>query len=316
MKAIIIILIIVVAAVIGVSLAMGIRWKSEEERLRKEINAEEKKRDRENEEFVSRLKATAEKYEREIKELEERKNWLIERIGENRVLDGRVREELLAAEELRKETVEELRKEEIRRKELEDGRRLLGEEIEKLKGEKKKLEDTVQEMTGKAEDASKRSRDAIERVGKDREDGGVGVELGERVVGDIERLKEFVRGMECENEVLKAIYDCYFKMQVERMIRDAGVVGVCGIYRIWDKDGSYIGQSVNVGERWKQHMKRAVGVDESGRIVLYDAMDRKGIEKFRWELVEECERDELSEREKYWGEFYGVKEWGYNKKLG
>jgi hypothetical protein len=34
-----------------------------------------------------------------------------------------------------------------------------------------------------------------------------------------------------------------------------------------------------------------------------------------WEVVEEVgERGKLDERERYWIEFYGCKEWGLNKK--
>jgi len=146
---------------------------------------------------------------------------------------------------------------------------------------------------------------------------------------DADTLRRLCRGMRCENAVLKATYDVYVKPEVERLVREQGVSGISGIYRIWRKDGdrelSYIGQAVDVGERWKTHAKRAWGVDNTGRIKLYQAMMESGIEEWHWELVEAVPATVsgsgaigafLSEREKYWGGYYAVKEIGLNSKLG
>jgi hypothetical protein len=80
---------------------------------------------------------------------------------------------------------------------------------------------------------------------------------------------------------------------------------------------SYIGQSVNIGDRWIQHGKRAIGLDPLAGIKLYEVMRDKGIENFYWEVVEVVKDKELlGDREKYWGDFYCCKENGLNKKLG
>lgn len=137
---------------------------------------------------------------------------------------------------------------------------------------------------------------------------------------DIDIVRRTSRGMNCENEILKALYTVYIKTQIEQVIKSQGVADVCGIYRIYYVDGdreiSYVGQSVNVGERWKQHCKRMWGIDNVGRIELYERVRQIGIDKFYWELIEECDAAQLSEREIYWGNFYCVKENGLNKKLG
>jgi hypothetical protein len=39
-----------------------------------------------------------------------------------------------------------------------------------------------------------------------------------------------------------------------------------------------------------------------------------GVENFTFELVEECTRDQLDEREDYWQDFYKAKEFGYSIK--
>lgn len=155
------------------------------------------------------------------------------------------------------------------------------------------------------------------------------IRLSDADKADSNDLRRLCRGMRCENAVLKAMYDVYVKPEVERLVREAGVAGVSGIYRIWKKEGdkelSYIGQAVDVGERWKTHAKRAWGVDNTGRIKLYQAMMESGIEEWHWELVEAVPVTVsgsgavgtfLSEREKYWGGYYAVKEVGLNSKLG
>lgn len=168
--------------------------------------------------------------------------------------------------------------------------------------------------------------EALKRLSLENGEGGH-IEIGADDMRDSEDIRRICRGMRCENAILKATYDVYVKPQVERLVRDSGVAGVSGIYRIWKKDGekelSYIGQAVDVGDRWKTHAKRAWGVDDTGRIVLYQAMSGN-LSDWRWELVEATPQglggkelgDWLSEREKYWGGFYAVKELGLNKRLG
>ena len=39
-----------------------------------------------------------------------------------------------------------------------------------------------------------------------------------------------------------------------------------------------------------------------------------GVENFSFELIEECDKEALNEREQYWQEFYGAKEFGYSIK--
>lgn len=161
--------------------------------------------------------------------------------------------------------------------------------------------------------------EAVRRQALESGEGGC-IELPPEDREDADTLRRLCRGMRCQNAVLKATYEVYVKPQIERLVREAGVSGVSGIYRIWRKDGerevSYIGQAVDVGERWKTHAKRAWGVDDTGRIVLYQEMMRTGIENWHWELVEAVGNEGLSERERYWGAFYAVKEVGLNKKLG
>lgn len=186
----------------------------------------------------------------------------------------------------------------------------------------------LQEITAERDALAASHAEALRRAALVKGEGGT-IRFSGVDKEDADTLRRLCRGMRCENAVLKATYDVYVKPEIERLVREQGVSGVGGVYRIWKKDGdrelSYIGQAVDVGERWKTHAKRAWGVDNTGRIKLYQAMMESGIEEWHWELVEAVPATVsgsgavgafLSEREKYWGGYYAVKEIGLNSKLG
>ena len=74
----------------------------------------------------------------------------------------------------------------------------------------------------------------------------------------------------------------------------------------------YVGQAANLAERWKQHIKRGLGADPVTKNKLYPAMKAIGVENFSFEVIEECERSKLDEREDYWQDFFKAKEFGYS----
>lgn len=76
----------------------------------------------------------------------------------------------------------------------------------------------------------------------------------------------------------------------------------------------YVGQAANLAERWKQHIKRGLGADPITKNKLYPAMKSIGVENFSFEVIEECERSKLDEREDYWQDFFKAKEFGYSIK--
>lgn len=89
---------------------------------------------------------------------------------------------------------------------------------------------------------------------------------------------------------------------------------MCGIYKITNKINQkcYIGQSVDIKRRWRSHKNDATKIDYP----LYLAFHKYGIENFSFEVIEECDRDKLNEREIYWIEYYNSYYQGYNQTLG
>jgi len=77
-----------------------------------------------------------------------------------------------------------------------------------------------------------------------------------------------------------------------------------GIYLIRNNINGhvYIGQSVNMEQRWKQHLYACKSGKHS---LLYKAMRKDGIENFSFRPLEAT--DDLDERERYWIETYKAK---------
>lgn len=86
----------------------------------------------------------------------------------------------------------------------------------------------------------------------------------------------------------------------------------CGIYKFTSKTTglSYIGQSIDIERRYKEH-KRA-----NGDYSFHNAIKKYGWEDFIFEVLEYCEKDKLNEREKYWISYYNSYYNGYNETEG
>lgn len=86
-----------------------------------------------------------------------------------------------------------------------------------------------------------------------------------------------------------------------------------GIYKITNLINGkvYIGQSIDIIRRWRSHRTSYQTEDK----VLYRAMRKYGLENFSFEVIEECDREMLSERELYWIKKYDSYNNGYNATL-
>ena len=89
-----------------------------------------------------------------------------------------------------------------------------------------------------------------------------------------------------------------------------------GIYKITNKVNNkiYVGQSIDIIERWKQHGYKAFNSNEKAySSAIHMAFRKYGIENFELEILEECEIKNLDEREQYWiKELNSMSPNGYN----
>ena len=136
---------------------------------------------------------------------------------------------------------------------------------------------------------------------------------------EIEMLREvgtLLRDKEPLNKVIWKYY--YEKLTTDLIGRVVGANVRTGIYKITNINNSmcYIGQAANIADRFRQHIKRGLGAETPTRIKLYSAMFDEGPENFTFEIIEDCERAKLDEKERYWIEFYRAMEFGYNMRCG
>lgn len=94
-----------------------------------------------------------------------------------------------------------------------------------------------------------------------------------------------------------------------------------GIYKFTNKQNgkSYIGQSVDISQRIKDHEQRAFNNYPSNKEYeksFYRALRKYGINNFDFEILELCDKNKLNEREKYYIELYDSYKNGYNETLG
>lgn len=92
-----------------------------------------------------------------------------------------------------------------------------------------------------------------------------------------------------------------------------------GIYKITNllNEQSYIGLSVNIEKRWLKHKSNYQNLNNKEyEKTLYRAFRKYGIENFSFEVLEECDQTELSNREIYWISYYNTFANGYNETPG
>lgn len=79
-------------------------------------------------------------------------------------------------------------------------------------------------------------------------------------------------------------------------------MAICGIYKITNKINgkSYIGQSINIKNRWQVH------ASTKDDYPIHRAIQKYGKKNFEWEILEECAPECLDERERYYIALYNT----------
>lgn len=85
---------------------------------------------------------------------------------------------------------------------------------------------------------------------------------------------------------------------------------ISGIYKITNNINhkSYIGSSVDIYTRWREHKRRSKNKTEWTSDIyespLYRSFRKNGLENFTFEIIERVEENRLLERERYWYNYY------------
>jgi len=100
-------------------------------------------------------------------------------------------------------------------------------------------------------------------------------------------------------------------------MRDKTLDVLCGIYKITNNINGkvYIGQSVNIKSRWKEHVN-ALKRGDSGCTLLQYAWNKYNEDNFSFEVLQLCSEDMLDEIERKYILLYDAVNNGYNIESG
>lgn len=289
------------------------------------------------ESYKKELQEKTLKIEQDIAAIEEKKNNLSKKY-QDAILEfendykNKTEDKKVAIEKIMQEQIQEMKAEnekqrieiDKQKKEIFDDYGEVVKEYEGMKARAKEKYDKVMEeynttITKKKEEI----QNLIEQFKKDeearKEADFYRISISSAAKNDIDKLKGVAAQLSKPATLYKLIWKEYYENGFNAMIgrvlggdKDKG-----GIYKITDirNQMCYIGQAVNIGSRWRTHVKRGLKAEEGASNRLYTALWEEGVENFTFQVVEFCDRKDLTEREKFYISFYNSKEYGYNSKL-
>lgn len=145
------------------------------------------------------------------------------------------------------------------------------------------------------------------------------IAIPESFKNDIAKLKGVAAQLSNPMTLNKFIYKEYYEVAFNAMC--GRVLGEnaekSGIYKITNIKNQmcYIGQTkAGFKNRWRTHVKRGLGCEEQTNNRLYTGLKEDGLENFTFQILDICEDKILTERERFYINFYDAKNWGYNSK--
>lgn len=181
---------------------------------------------------------------------------------------------------------------------------------------------TINKVNGQIDDCQKlyASLVASYQVANEKSDARRHVQISLATREDIDFMLNYVSPrLKNPTIISKLIWSEYFQKPTNDMLDYVLPSRDCaGIYKITNDETkeAYIGRSVSVRKRLTDHIKSSLGIDTIADQHVHQVMREKGIWNFTFELIEECPREKLNEREKYYIEFFHTDQYGYNQKAG
>lgn len=195
--------------------------------------------------------------------------------------------------------------------------------INSLKQEMKEYAEALEELETEVADYRKKrdviNQDILRSRAVEEKENFYRVQLDESSISDIKLLNSIKKELIKTDLLDKLIYDNYISKPMNEMIKRVLEGNTySGIYKITRlKTGEiYIGKSTDIKARWQGHAKTAFHCGTISHSTLHTIIEKDGITEFTWEMIEEVPKDKLSEREKYWINFYDSKRFGLNEKEG
>ena len=201
----------------------------------------------------------------------------------------------------------------IQKQELEQKYLAHKQELENDIANRKEKLDSLKRTYAAAVEADKREEEVRRNVDAFR------LKISEQDKQDI-RILQTIKYQVSKPRVLDMlIWQTYYQpIAKQRFPIILGTNNVCGIYKITNinDNKTYIGQAINVRERWNQHCKCGLGIDTPAGNKLYQAMQTDGLYSFTFQLVEQCAPSELNDKEAFYIDMYNSVSYGYNGQQG
>lgn len=145
------------------------------------------------------------------------------------------------------------------------------------------------------------------------------IQVPEEYKSDIDYLLNTVSPQVKHPDILsKLIWQEYVKPNLDETLKRIGIDNESGIYKITSlTDGkAYIGKSVNLKKRIQDHFKSVVGITSIADQAVHHQILKEGFWNWTIEKLCECDKEELSVKEKYYIELFKTQIWGFNKSAG
>ena len=288
------------------------------------------------ESYKKELQEKTLKIEQDIAAIEEKKNNLSKKY-QDAILEfendykNKTEDKKVAIEKIMQEQIQEMKAEnEKRRIEIDKQKKEIfddyGEVVKEYEEKKviakEKYDKVMEEYNTTITKKKEEIQNLIEQFKKDeearKEADFYRIPISSAAKNDIDKLKGVAAQLSKPATLYKLIWKEYYENGFNAMIgrvlggdKDKG-----GIYKITDirNQMCYIGQTTNFKNRWRTHAKRAVKAEEGTSNRLYQEMWENGLENYTFQIVEICSKENLTEREKFYIDFFNSKEWGFNSK--
>ncbi len=145
------------------------------------------------------------------------------------------------------------------------------------------------------------------------------IQLPEEYRDDIEFLLTTVAAKVQHPDIIsKLVWAEYVKPNLDDTFKRIEIKAEPGIYKLTNLDSgkAYIGKSTDIKKRIADHFKSAIGIKSIADQVVHHEILKTGFWNWSIEVLTYCDKDKLSELEKYYIEFFDTQTFGYNRNAG
>ena len=145
------------------------------------------------------------------------------------------------------------------------------------------------------------------------------IQLPEEYHDDIEFLLTTVaQKVQHPDIISKLVWQEYVKPNLDNTFKRIEIKNEPGIYKLTSLQNGkcYVGKSTDVKKRISDHFKSTIGIKSIADQAVHHAILKEGFWNWTIEIITYCDKEQLSDLEKYYIEFFKAQEFGYNKTGG